>query len=99
MRTMMRITIPTEQGSKAIRDGSLPKILQSALESLKPEAAYFMADNGRRSALVFFDLKDSTQIPAITEPLFQGVNASVELVPVMNVDDLKAGLDIAAKRF
>ena len=41
MRMLMQVTIPVEQGNKALRDGSLPKIVQSALQELEPEAAYF----------------------------------------------------------
>ena len=47
---------------------------------------------GVRTAMVFFDMKDSSDIPAITEPYFQKVNAAVALVPVMNQDDLRAGM-------
>ena len=42
--------------------------------------------------MIFFDLKESSDIPAITEPFFQKANASVELLPVMNQEDLMAGM-------
>ena len=93
MRTMMRVTIPVDHGNKAIKDGSLPKIFQSLLQDLRPEAAYFTTFDGLRSGFIVFDLKDSSDLPRITEPLFQGFNATVQFVPVMNADDLKAGLN------
>jgi hypothetical protein len=37
---MLKIMIPTEAGNRAIRDGSLPKILEGAVARLKAEAAY-----------------------------------------------------------
>jgi len=40
-------------------------------------------------------VKDASDIPSIVEPLFVGLNARVELLPVMNADDLKKGLSIA----
>jgi len=89
----MRVTIPVDHGNKAIKDGSLPKIIQSLLQDVKPEAAYFTTLDGLRTGFMVFDLKDSTDIPRITEPLFQGFNATVQFVPVMNADDLKAGLN------
>ncbi len=93
MRTMMRVTIPVDAGNKAIRENSLPKLMQSFVDQFKPEAAYFFASEGKRSALFVFDLKEPSQIPAIVEPLFMGFNAAVEFVPVMNADDLRSGLE------
>jgi hypothetical protein len=40
-------------------------------------------------------LSNASDIPGIVEPLFAGLKARVELLPVMNADDLKKGLDIA----
>jgi hypothetical protein len=36
--------------------------------------------------------QSADQIPIITEPLFSGMDARVELPPVMSLDDLKKGL-------
>ena len=98
MRTLLRITIPVKAGNAAINDGSLPQTMESLMEQLKPEAAYFVAHLGMRSALIVFDLKDPSQIPQIAEPLFQGFKAAVEFAPVMNADDLRAGLEAATQR-
>jgi hypothetical protein len=95
MRMMLKILIPTETGNNTIKDGSLPKIFEATMSKLKPEAAYFVAEHGHRSAMMFFDMKDASEIPGIVEPLFAGPNARVELLPVMNADDLKKGLNIA----
>jgi hypothetical protein len=95
MRMMLQIVIPTETGNKAIKDGSLHKILEAAMSKLKPEAAYFLPEHGLRSAMMIFDMKDASEIPVIVEPLFAGLNARVQLQPVMNADDLKKGLDNA----
>ena len=92
MRTMVKISIPAERGNAAVKDGSLPKIMAEALERLKPEAAYFMAEGGLRTAMLVLDLKDVSDIPGIAEPFFQGLNAGVNFAPVMNADDLKKGL-------
>jgi hypothetical protein len=40
-------------------------------------------------------MKDSAEIPVIVEPLFIGLGAELELVPVMNADDLRKGLKAA----
>jgi hypothetical protein len=97
MRMMLKIKIPTEHGNRAVKDGSLPKILEATMGKLKPEAAYFVADNGLRTAMIFFDMRDASDIPGIVEPLFLGLGAEVELLPVMNSDDLRLGLGAAMK--
>jgi hypothetical protein len=92
MRMMIRIKIPVETGSQAIRDGTLQKTIMEALERLKPEAAYFFPEHGLRTSLMVVDIKDSSEIPAIAEPFFSKLNAALEIFPVMNAEDLKKGL-------
>ena len=103
MRTMMRVTIPAEAGNEAARKGTLGSTVQRIVDELKPEAVYFMAeDNGERTSLIFFDLKDSSHIPAVAEPWFLAFNARVTLRPVMNAKDLAAavpGIEKAVKMF
>jgi hypothetical protein len=62
------------------------------LGALHPEAAYFGPENGVRTAYVVFDLHDPSQLPALTEPLFSKLKATVEMFPVMNQEDLQKGL-------
>ena len=97
MRTMLRITIPVDTGNEAIQDGTIQKVVSETLERLRPEAAYFLAEQGDRAAMFVFDLKDSSDIPSIAEPFFARLNASVEFTPVMNADDLKKGLEKVRK--
>jgi hypothetical protein len=98
MRTMMRVTIPVETGNKAIADGVMGKIIQETMERIKPEAAYFTADHGQRTVYFFCDIKDSSQMPVLGEPLFIGLNAKIDFQPVMNLEELKAGLEKVMKR-
>jgi len=97
MRMMLKILIPTETGNHAIKDGSLHKIFETTMSKIKPEAAYFVAEHGQRCAMMFFDMNDASDIPVIVEPLFAGLNARVQLLPVMNADDLQKGLNAAGQ--
>lgn len=92
MRTMLRWTVPVEKGNAMIDDGSMGTVIEAVMAETKPEAAYFLAENGMRSGILFFDLKEPADIPRIAEILFRGANAAVEFVPVMNGDDLKKAL-------
>jgi hypothetical protein len=89
MRMMMQIAIPIEAGNQAARTGAFGPSFQKILKSLNPEAAYFTAvEDGERGGFIVFDLKDTSQIPAIAEPFFLAFNARVKLSPVMNAEDL-----------
>jgi hypothetical protein len=92
MRMLMKVQMPTGPGNDAITDGSLPKIMSSSLEALNAEAAYFTAEDGMRTALIFFEMGDSTEIPPAAEPLFQGLGAKITLSPVMNAQEMQAGV-------
>lgn len=98
MRMLLRVSIPVETGNAAAKAGTLGATIERILADLKPEAAYFFADDdGRRSGSVVFDMTDTAQIPAIAEPWFLALNAKVSLQPVMNPQDLAAaGPSIAA---
>jgi hypothetical protein len=92
MRMMLKFSLPVQKGNEAFKDGSLGKTLEALMSKLKPEAAYFGPFDGKRSGMVFFDLDDPSQLVEFGEPLFLNLNAEVEFVPVMNVDDLRKGL-------
>ena len=90
---MLTVSFPVQEGNAALNNGQLPKILQNFIEQYKPEAAYFSTnDDGERASIMVFDLKDPSEMPKISEPLFQGLNARVTFKPVMNAEDLKKGI-------
>ena len=99
---LLRVSVPVEAGNAAAKAGTLGPTIERILADLKPEAAYFFADDsGQRSGSIVFEMKDSSQIPAVAEPWFLAFGAKVSLRPVMNPQDLaKAGSSIgkAAKK-
>ena len=91
MRVMLKITVPVEKGNETFKNGSLGKTIESLMNRFKPEAAYFTPKNGKRTGMMFFDLTEPSQIVEVVEPLFENLNAEVEILPVMNADDLRKG--------
>jgi hypothetical protein len=96
MRMMLKFSLPVEKGNEAFKDGSLGKTLEALMRQLKPEAAYFAPMGGKRSGMIFFDLAEPSAIIEVVEPLFQNLNAEVEIVPVMTADDLRKGFEKTA---
>jgi hypothetical protein len=93
MRMMMKVRIPVEGGNKALKEGLLQKTMMTFVEQSKPESSYFMTENGNRTAFFVIDMKDSSMMPAMAEPFFLNLHATVEFSPCMNIEDLKSGLD------
>ena len=91
MRVMLKITVPVEKGNETFKNGSLGKTIETLMNRFKPEAAYFIPMNGKRTGMMFFDLTEPSQIVEVVEPLFENLNAEVEILPVMNADDLRKG--------
>jgi hypothetical protein len=92
MRVMIKFGFPVEVGNAGIRTGKVEKVFQQIMEELKPEAAYFHAVDGDRGGFFVVNMQESSEIADIAERLFHGLNAKIELVPVMSAEDLRKGL-------
>ena len=92
MRFIVRAKIPTEAGNKMVQDQNLLNHIEDYIKKTKAEAAYFFEADGDRVMAFIVDMQSADQIPSLVEPLFQGMNAKVELHPVMFFDDLKQAL-------
>ena len=88
MRFLFKVSFPVEAGNAAAKKDGF-KAIQNILEQQKPEAAYFVAENGKRTGLLIIDMEDASQIPAISEPWFLALNAAIEVTPAMIPADLQ----------
>ena len=92
MRFLILAKIPTEDGNKMVQDPKLLEKLEKYINNVKAETTYFFEANGNRVASFIVDIESADQIPVLSEPLFSGMGAHVELHPVMSLDDLKKGM-------
>ncbi len=102
MRFLVKAKMDVGAANALAKAGKLGSTIQSILEDLKPEAAYFVADEGQRTAILVINMEDPSQIPAIAEPWFLAFNADIEATPAMVAEDLeKAGpaIEQAVKKF
>jgi hypothetical protein len=88
MRFILKITVPNEPFNSKIKNGSVDKTMQSILTDTKPEAAYFTAVGGKRTAFLVMNIDQASQIPAVAEPWFLQFNAEIEFYPTMLGEDL-----------
>lgn len=102
MRMCVKVEIPVEVGNALAKSGKLGIVIQSILEEQKPEAAYFMEMNGHRTGLIFVNIREESQIPAIAEPWFLALKAHVEFHPAMIPEDLinaEAAIERAVRKY
>ena len=99
MRMLLKVQLEVEAGNRAIRDGSWGAIMDRVMQELQPEAVYFTAQDGKRTGFIVFDLKEPSDIPSVAEPFFMTVGASIDISPVMTADDVRVGVEKAAKAF
>jgi hypothetical protein len=88
MRFLFKISFPVEAGNAAAKKDGL-KTIQNILEQQKPEAAYFVAENGKRTGILIINMDSASDIPAIAEPWFLALNAAIEVTPAMIPADLQ----------
>ena len=102
MRFMLTCRIPVEKGNELAKNGTLGETIQSIMEELEPEAAYFSDIEGARGGYIVVNMDDASQIPAMAEPLFLGLGATIQVHPVITPDDLAKGapaIEQAARKY
>jgi hypothetical protein len=100
MRMLLNVRMPHEPFNTLVRKGKIGAVLGRILDEVKPEAAYFTEQDGKRGAILIVDVKDPSRVPSIAEPFFLHLSADCSFHIVMSPDDLKkAGLDEIGKKW
>ncbi|MFR9675578.1 DUF3303 family protein [Streptomyces sp. TR06-5] len=92
MRMLLKARMDTEHANRAVQSGAMEKSLMAVLDDLEPEAAYFVAEEGKRCALIVFDMQDASELPKVAEPFFSEFDAEVFVQPAMTPEDVRTGL-------
>jgi hypothetical protein len=92
MRMLLKTQLDVEAANLAIGDGSIATIFGKVFGACRPEATWFLTENGKRTVYAIFDMPSPDMIPVLAEPLFQGMSATVDFYPVMNQAELEKGL-------
>ena len=86
MRFLVKVSFPVEAGNAAAKKDGF-KVIRTILEQQKLEAAYFIAEGGRRTGILILNMNDASELPRIAEPWFPALNASIEATPAMIPED------------
>ena len=92
MRMFMKVLMDVDAANRAIKDGTLPKVVEGFATAAKPEGMWFIAQEGKRCMVAVFDMVSTAQIPSLAEPFFEALGAAIELTPAMDAADLKTAL-------
>ena len=100
MRFMLTFRVPMDEGNAGIKDGSLGQTLETIIDELNPEAAYFGPIEGARGGYLVVNFDEPSQIPAIAEPLFLGLGATIQISPVFTPEEMPTqALEQAAQKY
>jgi hypothetical protein len=89
MRFMISTRVPTERANALMKDGSFSQIVQSLMEDLKPEAVYFTDIDGARGGYFIVNIDDPSELPAMVEPIFHGLGATIEVHLVLTPEEFQ----------
>jgi hypothetical protein len=98
MRMLLKAVLDTGSANEVFRSGAAAEALDRIQEALQPEALYAFVEDGERAFFAVFDLADPSEIPVISEPLYQRANVKLTLTPCMTLEDMKKGIEEAARR-
>jgi hypothetical protein len=100
MKMLLTAEFPHEPFNTLVRTGKAGEVIARILETIKPEAAYFTEQDGKRGGIFVIDVQEPSDIPAFAEPFFLNFQADCKFRIAMSPDDLqKAGLQELGKKW
>jgi hypothetical protein len=88
MKYLMKVRFPNDIGNERLKDPQFGSKMQEVLKEVKAEATYFTTIKGSRGFYAVVNMTDASQMPAIAEPFFVWLQAEIDFLPVMTIEDL-----------
>jgi hypothetical protein len=73
MRFLLRVSFPVEAGNASAKKDGFKAI--HILQQQKPEAAYFLTQDGKRTGFLILHAEEASQMAELCEPWFLALNA------------------------
>ena len=90
MKFLVKFQMQVEKANSAIKDRNFVEKMQQLMDELNPESVYFSI-NGERGGYMVVNFDDPSQMIKTAGPLFFWLDATVEFIPVMTLEDIKKG--------
>jgi hypothetical protein len=94
VRFLAKVTIPKDVEDEASKSGALQRAVQSVIDRLKPEAAYFFEQDGGRECVFIINL----DVGASLKAMFSDLQPSIYVTPVVNTAEFQQGLEGEGKQ-
>lgn len=100
MKMLLTVEFPLEPFNTCVRDGSIGQKIDSILQAIQPEFAYFTEQDGSRGGIFLVDVERASDVPKFAEPFFLILHARCKFRIAMSAMDLQAAnLDALGKQW
>ncbi|MDR3411895.1 MAG: panthothenate synthetase [Formivibrio sp.] len=98
MKMLLTVEFPHEPFNALVRSGKIGETIGHILETIKPEAAYFTEQDGKRGGIFLVNVQSPSDVPVFAEPFFLVFQANCKFRIVMSPEDLqKSGINSIGK--
>ncbi len=89
-----------EKARMVLKKGTIGKVLNGLMGELKPEAAYFSLNEGKRHIIMVVNVNNAGDFVRYAEPFFLQFNADVKYDIVITPEEIKnSGLEEIGKKY
>ncbi|HKB86863.1 MAG TPA: hypothetical protein VKD08_11870 [Ignavibacteriaceae bacterium] len=100
MKMILTITFPHDPFNAMIKKGTVGNVLNKLMADLKPEAAYFSLNEGRRNIFMVVNVNSGGDYVKYAEPFFLQFNADIKYDIVITPEEIqKSGLEEIGKKY
>lgn len=99
MKMLLTVTFPHDPFNALIKKGTIGDVLNQIMGDLKPEAAYFSLNEGKRYIVMIVNVNAGVDYVKYAEPFFLKFNADIKYDIVITPEEIQnSGLDKIGKK-
>lgn len=100
MKMLLTVTFPHEPFNAKIKKGTIGEVLDKLMAEIKPEAAYFSLNEGKRHIFMLVNVNSGGDYVKYAEPFFLQFGADIKYDIVITPEEIKkSGLDEIGKKY